>query len=334
VIVHDFDDMTARWKHEDIAETFSQDPEDSSEAKGGPKDSETREPSSRVGNSRRSDTPSQKPDPPRLREPSLIIPGQEKAPIMPQPRDGAPEASKKTAMGTEGLPVVETPPPLSPPLLPSRPRSPYGKNLLAKRFPWARILAFSYPRLKDVPDTIDQAKYLDKAASEFLRLLGAERCGVTFDNIPIVLIGGGFGGIVVQKAITLALTPHTSQESTTASSNSKAETRRFTLDQVANIVFLNTPFPVPKDQAWDGFFPANSNPGVATILDKMRNLGGLREGATVDSIWSEFWDLIGDPKQETACRILWFSATSGKAFPTRTVRRQFCTLYVIGYLCQ
>ncbi|KAK2776453.1 hypothetical protein FQN52_003462 [Onygenales sp. PD_12] len=103
------------------------------------------------------------------------------------------------------------------------------KDMLPGSIPNARVLGYTYPNLSN---TIPWRDYREYAAQEFLKKLMRRRASA-HSKSPILYIGHGFGGLVLQKALTLA----------TQSSQRAAKL----LDPAAGFIFVNTPFPVLSD---------------------------------------------------------------------------------------
>ncbi|KAK2810565.1 hypothetical protein FQN50_002822 [Emmonsiellopsis sp. PD_5] len=103
------------------------------------------------------------------------------------------------------------------------------KDMLPGSIPNARVLGYTYPNLSN---TIPWRDYREYAARRFLRELMRRRESA-HGKRPILYIGHGFGGLVLQKALTLA-----------AQSPQRAAKL---LDPAAGIIFVNTPFPVLPD---------------------------------------------------------------------------------------
>lgn len=188
-------------------------------------------------------------------------------------------------------------------------------NMLGKTLPGARILAFCYPKLINLKDT-DQAEYIGKAASALLHKLEDTRQtggddDNDYDKVPIVFIGSGIGGLVVQKTISLAAKRETpSQEDPTSAMIGKSTEieGRLKLAQIASVFFLDTPFPedIESGDSKD-FFPSNLNVRMCAMIGVMDTMKALWKGADVGSIWEEFCKSLSGHGQET--RITWFYST-------------------------
>ncbi|KAK0713751.1 hypothetical protein B0T26DRAFT_873806 [Lasiosphaeria miniovina] len=78
------------------------------------------------------------------------------------------------------------------------------RDFIPRDIPQSRVLSFSYPRF-DKKSHISLVSYVEKAATELLQRVKRSRQGELYENVPIIFIGYGFGGIVIQKAIQLAV---------------------------------------------------------------------------------------------------------------------------------
>jgi hypothetical protein len=185
-------------------------------------------------------------------------------------------------------------------------------QMLPSLLPGARIQTFSYPRLnlKSIRNKSEQTKYIDNAAERLNIELEKVRPPKDYGNIPIIFIGAGFGGMVVQRAITMAATPNnTSKDGTTSGA---ADATIVPKKSLAHIVFLDTPFPNVTGEL-EGSFPSNSNARVGAILKKMKRW----EGPNVDSIWQGFWESLCRPQQEV--RVLWLYSANRRDLSSKKV---------------
>jgi len=190
-------------------------------------------------------------------------------------------------------------------------------EMLPKALPGARVLAFSYPKLR--PKEGGQADYFDRAAQGLLdELAKHQRPEDANSLIPVVFIGAGFGGLVVQKAISLATpNPNTDAESETAKStiqekSTEPEKNPADLSHIADIIFLDTPFPDGSGSKYT--FPANSNVRMCAIISVMEKMESQWKGLTISMIWNEFWESLSRLAPDT--RTTWFYSTS-RAHPPR-----------------
>ena len=103
--------------------------------------------------------------------------------------------------------------------------------MIPAAFPGARILLFTYPKLS----AENAEEYLDKVTQKLFDSLSKARAKLTSNTTPIVFIGYGFGGLVLQKLLVLSIAAH---EKNTEESQ--------VLNMTAGLVFLDTPFPAAK----------------------------------------------------------------------------------------
>jgi hypothetical protein len=193
--------------------------------------------------------------------------------------------------------------------------------MLPSTLPGARVLAFSYPKFNLDSKHGDQADYLHKAADDLLRSLDSVRRSEDHRKVPIVFIGAGFGGIVVQKAVGMASAKERSntediQQTTTSEKNAEEGPPLLDLDRVAEVIFLDTPFPEELGGDLAGFFPPNVNLRMCGILDIVGKMEKVWKG-TIESLWSEFWTPLCR-RRET--RISWFHSVSRKLLTPTKVR--------------
>ncbi|KAK1759132.1 hypothetical protein QBC47DRAFT_397946 [Echria macrotheca] len=194
--------------------------------------------------------------------------------------------------------------------------------MLPHVLPGARVLLFSYPRLKLDPKDGTQAGYLDGAAAELLRLLVDARLsdGVDYSRVPVVIIAAGFGGVIAQKAIVSALTPSSTPDTITQAPGT------IVLDHLADVVFLDTPFLDDESQEPKGFFPANVNVRASAVVEVMGIMKGLWNGTSVAGIWGEFWACMCKQRGREA-RVLWFFSSTGR---TQPVAKKLCLISETG----
>jgi len=188
------------------------------------------------------------------------------------------------------------------------------REMLPRALPGARIFAFSYPKLDIHGDGSSLADYIDKAASGLLRELARVRKFIHVDNHgevshPIVMIGAGLGGIIVQRSLR-----HPAAHSGPLLQLSFVE-------HVAEVIFLDTPFPRFKDGTGvadlDDFFPIDINVRMRALLKVMGILKAQCKDADVTMIWNEFWKVLFQCGGLEA-RVLWFySAGRPRLQPTK-----------------
>jgi hypothetical protein len=79
----------------------------------------------------------------------------------------------------------------------------------------------------------------------------------------------------------------------------------FSLKQLADTIFLDTPFPDNKGGNLKHFFPVNVNVRVSAVFEVMGVIKPLWGGAGVESIWNKFWSTLFRRNGQEP-RILWF----------------------------
>jgi len=176
------------------------------------------------------------------------------------------------------------------------------RDMLPRTLPGARVFAFSYPKLDIRGDGGSLADYIDKAASgllcELARVLKSSHAdGNSEVNHPIVMIGAGLGGIIVQRSLRHAV------------AHSGPLLQFSLVEHVAEVIFLDTPFPRFKDGAGmadlDDLFPIDINVRMRVGLKVMGILKTQCKQADVVTIWNEFWRVLFQCSRLEA-RVLWF----------------------------
>jgi len=192
-------------------------------------------------------------------------------------------------------------------------------------FPGARVLVFSYPKLRVKSMEGDQADYIESVSLGLLHELGQARHSHVYDKVPIVFIGAGLGGIIVQNVISLTAKKEdpSTEDPESKERGKSAETERppFELDHLADVVFLDTPFPNPESGVLKDFFPPNTNVRMCAIMEVMAKMEKLWEGIDAEIIWDRFWTSVCRLGKET--RILWFHSTGRTHLPPKMVRLLF-----------
>ncbi|RYO86349.1 hypothetical protein DL763_006736 [Monosporascus cannonballus] len=316
VAVHDFDETTASWTYKDISGLLRQGVEDP-QKKTHKVGEESEESSSESDEDRPLDATTPKADPLKRKrdllesDPTMTVDsvldshGDIHEPENSRPMQSGSQSGFSPTRRIAGTNWLKDP------------------RMMPKLLPGARILAFSYPRLKpkSIGNKSEPAEYIDNAALGLRRELEKARPSIDYDNIPIVFIAAGFGGMVVQKAITMAATPNNisndGPSSGAADMTTVSEQSSLGLDHLASVVFLDTPFPRTVSEELEGFFPSNSNARVCAILSIMEKIW---KESNVESIWEEFWESICQPGQEA--RILWFYSTSRRDLPLKRLPKR------------
>ncbi|KAK0708109.1 hypothetical protein B0H67DRAFT_671831 [Lasiosphaeris hirsuta] len=203
-------------------------------------------------------------------------------------------------------------------------------NMLPEALLGARVLGFSYysrdltQLLKDNSEQSKKPDFIEKTSRELLRELCEFRQSDSFDNVPIIFIGAGFGGLVVQKAISLVVSntdsggedPYSKTlgrlELGALEDQVVPEPPHLNLDHIADVIFMDTPFPSPKKEGegLQNFFPLSASSvrisGIQKVVKKMETEW---DSPGVDKIWGEFWALLYQRNQKV--RIAWlYSSTA------------------------
>ncbi|KAK0744292.1 hypothetical protein B0T21DRAFT_380631 [Apiosordaria backusii] len=143
----------------------------------------------------------------------------------------------------------------------------------------SRVLSFTYSSPTFEKKTGNWAEYVESAAKALLERVASSRQLFFQRGVPLVFIGSGFGGIIVQKAIALAA----KQENAGSIS----------LNDIYQVVFLDTPFPEPdepqstgSDDRFKSWFPKNTNVRMSRILLEIETRE--KDSELVDDVWTEY----------------------------------------------
>ncbi|KAK5654262.1 hypothetical protein OQA88_7437 [Cercophora sp. LCS_1] len=151
------------------------------------------------------------------------------------------------------------------------------EDLLSHDIPQSRILAFSYPEPNFGKKSGGWIRYVENVAQQLLERVG--RCRSASDkDVPIVFIGYGFGGVIIQKAIELAVTRAQSQD----------EVVLVHSQAIYQMLFLDTPFPEPEheDEAEQRLFPANTNVRMCDIIRQIEERE--KDSEILETVWASF----------------------------------------------
>ncbi|KAK4214268.1 hypothetical protein QBC37DRAFT_284262, partial [Rhypophila decipiens] len=136
------------------------------------------------------------------------------------------------------------------------------RDFLTNDIPNSRVLAFSYPGPKFERKQPTWMEYVESAAKDLLQRIKRSRSIFYQKEVPIVFIGYGFGGIIIQKALELAakenMPPRERPE--------KKKPEEKPKEHVYQVLFLDTPFPKIHDSERGHLFPDNTNVRMCQIL--------------------------------------------------------------------
>jgi hypothetical protein len=144
-------------------------------------------------------------------------------------------------------------------------------TMIPAAFPGARIMSYTYPKVASTK----AHEYLDKVAQKLLESLVKARADVSYRAKPILFIGYGFGGLIIQKLLIIA----------TEALVEMTDLAQL-LSMTAGLVLLNTPFPVlPRYEHNDSYsFPSSLNARQVIIMGRLKECGNkLDTGALWDS---------------------------------------------------
>ena len=173
-------------------------------------------------------------------------------------------------------------------------------TMIPGALPGARILSYTYPKLASAT----AHEYVSKAAQKLLDRLISARSNEPYNTAPVIFIGYGFGGIILQKLLILASSSLIHEDS-----GEKKGALAQILDMTAGFVFLNTPFPIgkPEDATNKVSFPSDLNARQTHI---MRKLGEDGNKLDIKALWEKF-----DAKRMVAGQklpIIWFHTLLAK----------------------
>ncbi|KAK0643778.1 hypothetical protein B0T16DRAFT_188724 [Cercophora newfieldiana] len=152
------------------------------------------------------------------------------------------------------------------------------QDLLSHDIPQSRILAFSYPEPNFGKKSGGWIRYVENVAQQLLNYVGRYRSDAGNRNVPIVFIGYGFGGVIIQKAIELAVTRRQSQD----------ESVLVPAQAIYQMLFLDTPFPEPEheDGAEERLFPPNTNVRMCDIIRQIEERE--KDSEILETLWASF----------------------------------------------
>jgi len=147
-------------------------------------------------------------------------------------------------------------------------------NMISGAFPGARILSYTYPSVSSTT----AHEYIDKVAEKLLKNLRDERGKLRTNTVPIIFIGSGIGGLVLQKLLVLAVAETGVEKN--------AETAQIQ-SMTAGLVFLDTPFPATQQEnkADRPSFPLGSNTRQKHIMTRLKASGNKLD---LGALWESF----------------------------------------------
>ncbi|KAK4194327.1 hypothetical protein QBC40DRAFT_188432 [Triangularia verruculosa] len=140
----------------------------------------------------------------------------------------------------------------------------------------SRVLSFTYSAPTFDKKTGNWADYVESAAKALLEHFDNSRQLFFQRGVPVVFVGSGFGGIIVQKAISLAA--------------KQDGVGSLTLDDIYQVLLLDTPFPEPDEPAeedkFKSWFPKNTNVRMSRILLEIETRD--KDSKLVEDVWKEY----------------------------------------------
>jgi hypothetical protein len=146
-------------------------------------------------------------------------------------------------------------------------------NMIPASFPGARILSYTYPTLSSTT----AHEYIDKVAEKLLQRLTDARGKLAINTVPLIFVGSGVGGLVLQKLLILAAAETDDKKNPEAAQ---------ILSMTAGLFFLDTPFPAiqQEEKTERPSFPSYSNTRQEYIMSRLKESGNeLDLGALWDS---------------------------------------------------
>ncbi|KAK1831012.1 hypothetical protein QBC39DRAFT_352673 [Podospora conica] len=243
----------------------------------------------------------------------------------PMPQGKNSERSKHAGSNTNLLNLAqdETGDPRSPQDQASRKDVNWLRDLLNHDIRGSRILAFSYGQPDSDNKDFTWEGYVNKTAEGLLRHIQQVRPRTSGRRrIPVVFVGYGFGGIIIQRAVEHALrleqskntkttkrventtctepagqSKQTTGNTTSNSTKKPPETKEkgaLVARDIYQVLFLDTPFPQ------DDKFPANMNVRMCDIIKTVENKE--KDSKILDDVWEGFSEIVSKSFPER-CRV-------------------------------
>jgi hypothetical protein len=171
-------------------------------------------------------------------------------------------------------------------------------DLIATDIPRSRVLAFQYSISPKPNQSTSWKEDIESTAKDLLSKVKNQRTNSTSEPPPIVFVGYGFGGIIIQKAIELAFKEKSEEASTeplpdtSSPSEPKKPTNEpsqgksvpFSVEMIRQVLFLDTPFPSVTDDKGKELFPPNNNVRMFSILQDIEKRD--RGSKLVKKVWA------------------------------------------------
>jgi hypothetical protein len=179
------------------------------------------------------------------------------------------------------------------------------RDLLSHDIPRSRILAFCYREPDTDKKPFTWTEYVDTMAEGLLSHIQRARTDPSENRVPVVFIGYGFGGVIIQRAVELVLsgwrvpmagenptaveppdqTEHAVPEKMSSTANDTSETKDnapIRAHDIYQVLLLDTPFPDHED----GLFPANTNVRMCSIIEDIED--GEKGSSILNDVWEGF----------------------------------------------
>lgn len=194
------------------------------------------------------------------------------------------------------------------------------RDLLSRDIPRSRILTFSYqgPDIEEKP--FAWTEFVDKMAKGLITHIQRARKEGPENRVPIVFIGYGFGGVIIQRAIELMLggnapmagesptdaeladwRKHAVSEKTSATANDTADSKdkaTISAHDIYQILLLDTPFPSEA-----ALFPRNTNVRMCSIIEEIEDWE--KDSKILDGVWEGFAKVCPRHRGDTDIDVTW-----------------------------
>ncbi|KAK4445380.1 hypothetical protein QBC34DRAFT_164902 [Podospora aff. communis PSN243] len=165
------------------------------------------------------------------------------------------------------------------------------RDLLGSDLPRSRILLFSYPAPNFEKKSASWIEYVHYVAEQLLEHIRNHRATVQQQDVPIVFIGYGFGGVVIQKAIETLVTQGSQEMQGNEEDAHQRTTRKLSVPGgIYLALFLDTPFPEPEHEDEDvaRLFPPNTNVRMCDIIQRIEE--HEKDSDVLERVWAGMVD--------------------------------------------
>jgi len=149
------------------------------------------------------------------------------------------------------------------------------RDFVTHNIPRSRVLAFSYPGPPENRKTQGEfwVGYVQAIAHDLLKLIKEQRKAQFQERVPMVFLGYGFGGIIIQKAIELAVKASAAPtdrldvagDSRYGVVQPNPDNDKIPVERIYQVLLLDTPFPEFEEGERQNAFPPNTNVRMCQI---------------------------------------------------------------------